>query len=97
MVNKYFGKLVNGAVQYAPIPLNIDGLMCFTNDAEKHFNLGYKPIVHTLEPDPVEGFLWMSEWVEYEDRIVLEWHQEEIHIPEDDPTHIIDILTGEVE
>lgn len=97
MENKAFGKLISGAVRCAPMPLMVGGCAVFSNDEALHLENGYKPVVRSPEPDPVEGYIWVTEWVETDERIELSWKQVEISAGENDPTHIIDILTGEVE
>lgn len=97
MKNMQFGKLVDGAVQYAPMPLVIDGRKVFTNREDIYLAQGYKKIVRTAEPEPVEGFVWTFQWVESDTEISMVWEKIEIVPDENDPTNIIDILTGEVE
>ena len=77
MLTTKYGRLIDGAVQYAPMPLMIDDKPVFTNREALYLAHGYKRIVNTPRPDEVEGFTLTSEWVETEDSIELVWTQVE--------------------
>lgn len=40
---------------------------------------GFKPLVETVEPEPVDGVVWAPHWRETEDELVLEWGSEEVN------------------
>lgn len=73
-----FGKLVDGAIRYAPKPLRIGDKDIFTTKEEVYLQLGYKPIVRTEPPTIQDGFIVVPYWHEAETAIILNWRIEEL-------------------
>lgn len=58
-INRNFGKLVDGAITYAPRSLFIDGREIWNPRAETYAAAGYLPVVETSPSDPApEGQHW---------------------------------------
>lgn len=90
--NRNYGKLnENGTLVYAPIPLVIDGVNFWTNDAQKYLEHGYFPIEHTDEPVK-EGFYYTLEHEQQENKIVEKWieHEESNEISGDEFLSIVE-------
>lgn len=80
-MNKNFGRLdENGNVEYAPVPLIIDGKKVWTNIPEKYLECGFYPIVRTEMPEK-EGSYFASVWAFENGKIVQKW--EEISVTEE--------------
>lgn len=109
-----YGKLVDGFLSYPPKNLELpDGRIVSNpredtmgdtgytlNEVMKHN--GYKPLVRSDEPEPVEGFYFTSKWVDEGDQIVQQWEKVEIpkepepEVPGTNPMdqEALDILRG---
>lgn len=73
--NTKFGKLdASGNIQYAPIPLVIDGTNVWTNVGASYTKEGYYPIVRTEAPDR-EGCYYTSYFVLDGSVIVEKWKE----------------------
>ena len=93
-IDRNFGKLNGGNVEYFTNPyLTESGYVC-TNDADVISKLGYFPIVDTPMPDPVEGYIWVKKWEMQDGRIVSAWMSEAVP---DDLNEIIAIMDGVIE
>lgn len=56
-INRKFGKLIDGAITYAPTALVIDGREIWNPRAETYAAAGYLPVVETPPSDPApEGY-----------------------------------------
>ena len=82
MVNINYGKLIDGRIQYAPVPMNIDGADTWTNDESVFASQGFLPVVNTEEPVR-DGYFYTSSWNEMKGRIVKVWNE---HIIPEPPT-----------
>lgn len=89
-----FGRVVNGAVQYAPKPLVINGQRMWTNNATIYHQNGWFTVRRTPMPTK-EGFYYTEYWEEDEEgyEVVQRWREHEIVEPE--PSEI-DMLTERV-
>ena len=69
----YYGKLIDGELQFAPRKLNGDGVVVYNPPAEMYLAAGYKPVEFTDAPEAPEGFYYESAWEENADSIVQTW------------------------
>lgn len=70
--NRNFGKLdESGNIEYAPLPLVIDGENFWTNDPEKHLAQGYYPVIRTDKP--VEEGFFFAEYFEFEEGNIIQY------------------------
>ncbi len=75
--NRNFGKLdESGNVEYAPLPLVIDGENFWTNEAETYMGQGFLPIIRTEKPIE-EGFCFSEYFEEEEGSLVQKWKKHE--------------------
>lgn len=80
--NYNFAKLnESGGLEYAPIPLVIDGVNVWTNEEAKYNSLGFYEIVHTESPTK-EGYYYTEYWALAENKIVQRWEEHENPVPE---------------
>ena len=97
MVNINYGKLVDGKIQYAPVPLNIDGTETWTNDPTVFALQGYLPVVNTEEPVR-DGYFYTFSWVEEDNQIKRVWVEHAVPEPSDDDeipdSEALAIITG---
>lgn len=107
--NYKYGKLVDGALTYAPNKLivsseeeNEEAQQIFNAPAEVYKAQGWLPIIKTESPEAEEGFYYSPFYTKKNNSIVQQW--ERIENPQDDYTlslnekdTIIDILSGEGE
>lgn len=99
MENKNFGKIENGILKFAPLPLVIDGVNFWTNDSQKYYNAGYFDIVRTKAPEK-EGYYYSFYWALEDNKCVMKWEEHEIteEISTDsDYAEAAKILLGEAE
>jgi len=77
-INRNFGKLIDGAVTYAPRSLVIDGREIWNPRAETYARAGYLPVVEASPSDPPrEGYHWAPDgWEEREGAIRRTWREE---------------------
>ena len=68
-----YGKLINGAVRFAPNPVLIGGNYIGNPPAEVYAGLGDKPVVFTDPPEVGEGYLAVPGWEETAETIVQTW------------------------
>ena len=74
--NRNYGKLVNGAIVYAPKNLLIGGVLYADPTAEQYLAAGWKRIDDT-RPEPSDGYVWVANgWVDDEDAIKRVWKLE---------------------
>ncbi len=107
-----YGKLVDGFLSYPSKNLTLpDGRVVsnpredtmgdtgYTFEEVMEYN-GYKPLVKTDEPEPEEGYYFVSKWVDEGEQIVQKWDKVEIpkepEQPGTDPIgqEALDILRG---
>ena len=76
--NRNFGKLVDGALTYAPRSLVIDGREIWNPRAETYARAGYLPVVEASPSDPPrEGYHWTPDgWEERDGAIRRVWREE---------------------
>ncbi|MGN0806822.1 MAG: hypothetical protein ACI4MN_00015 [Candidatus Coproplasma sp.] len=80
--NYKFAKLnENGALEYAPVPLVIDGVNVWTNEETKYNALGYYKIERTEMPEK-EGYYYTDFWELSENKVVQRWEEHENPVPE---------------
>lgn len=71
---KILGKLVNGAISYAPKKIIVDGKTIFNPSETLLKEQGYKDIIMTEMPDDApEGKLYVSGWVDVGEEIQQTW------------------------
>lgn len=77
-----YAKLIDGAVQFAPNPIRMDGRDIITTDPTLY---GYKPVVYP-EPPEQEGMIAVFDgWEETETEIRQKWRLEPAPEPEAGP------------
>lgn len=88
-----YGKLIDGAIVYAPRKLTtVDGCTVYNPPAELLIAQGYKPVICSSAPEVEEGFVAAEGWEETEEAIVQTWHAEpEGDIPD---AEALEILMG---
>ena len=74
-----YGKLINGHLFYAPNPINTDNNWYGNPPVNIYLEQGYKPVEYTEEPEYIEGYEYISEWEETEDKIIQRWVLKEIN------------------
>ncbi len=67
-----YGKLIDGNIVFAPIPLKINNKDVFTNDKDRYLSCGDKAIVNTEMPVQ-EGYIADPAWAETEKEITQTW------------------------
>lgn len=90
-----YAKLVDGYPQFAPNPINHNGLW-YGNPAGSVYEAeGYKPVQYTDQPEPQGVGWWIEEWTETDETIVQGWAWHEAG-PEDEisPEEALDMLMG---
>lgn len=71
---KLLGKLVNGALSYAPKKIIIDGNTIFNPTETQLISAGYKPIIETDMPDDApEGQHYEAQYTDSGDTITQNW------------------------
>lgn len=83
MANNYrFAKLnESGALEYAPVPLVINGVNVWTNIEAEYNKLGFYEIKRTEMPEK-EGYYYTDYWELENNKIVQRWEEHENPIPE---------------
>ncbi len=71
-MKKKFGKLINGAIKYAPYPLVDGDSVIYTQDANIYKAHGWKPIERSECP-VTEKLYYTESWHEDEDKIYNTW------------------------
>lgn len=71
----------DGALEYAPLPLVINGVNVWTNIEAEYNKLGFYEITRTEMPEK-EGFYYTDFWELAENKIVQRWEEHENPIPE---------------
>ena len=81
--NRNFGKLVDGALTYAPRSLTIDGREIWNPRAETYARAGYLPVVEASPSDPPrEGYHYTPDgWEERDGAIRRVWREEANPLP----------------
>ena len=95
-LNRNFGKLVDGAIAYAPRSLVIDGREIWNPRAETYAQAGYLPVVEASPSDPPrEGYHWTPDgWEERDGAIRRVWREEANPPPPPRRWTRLDILTA---
>lgn len=93
----YYGKLIDGELQFAPRKLNGDGVVVYNPPEAMYREQGYKPVEFTDAPDnPPEGYYYESGWEETEEAIVQTWTL--VKLPDEvDDAEAFDIIFGGAE
>lgn len=78
---KYAKIKEDGALEYAPVPLVINGENVWTNIEGEYNTLGFYEIKRTEMPEK-EGFYYTDYWELAENKIVQRWEEHENPIPE---------------
>lgn len=68
-----YGKLINGALYFAPKKLPGDDVIVYNPPAEMYLTAGYKSVIFTDEPEAPEGYYYDSGWEETTESIVQIW------------------------
>lgn len=80
--NYKFAKIKeDGGLEYAPLPLVINGENVWTNIEGEYNKLGFYEIKRTEMPEK-EGFYYTDYWELSENKIVQRWEEHENPIPE---------------
>lgn len=80
----YYGKLIDGDLQFAPRKLNGDGVVVYNPPAEMYAAQGWKPVEFTDAPEAPSGYYYESSWEEQDEEIVQTWHLVELPDEVDD-------------
>ena len=81
-LNYKFAKLnESGGLEYAPLPLVIDGVNVWTNIEAEYNKLGFYEITKTEMPEK-EGYYYTVFWELENNKIVQRWQEHENPIPE---------------
>ena len=67
------GKIVNSGLALAPKKININGFLTFNPTNEMLKEQGYKEIMYSETPEPVEGKSWIPIYKDDTDVIVQTW------------------------
>lgn len=99
--NYHFAKLnESGGLEYAPLPLVINGENVWTNIEAEYNALGFYEIKRTEMPEK-EGFYYTDFWELAENKIVQRWEEHENPVPvpteEEQYAEAARILLGETE
>lgn len=99
--NYKFAKInESGGLEYAPLPLVIDGVNVWTNIEAEYNALGFYEIRRTEMPEK-EGFYYTDFWELAENKIVQRWeeHENPVYEPteEEQYAEAARILLGEAE
>lgn len=89
-----YGRLEAGKIQYADVPLVIDGVQVWTNDPAVYATAGYLPVMMAEKPQK-DGYIYTCEFVELDGAIVQVWTEHEI--PQTDEitdSEALAIITG---
>lgn len=78
---KYAKIKEDGALEYAPLPLVINGKNVWTNIEAEYNALGFYEITRTAIPEK-EGYYYTDFWELAENKIVQRWQEHENPIPE---------------
>ena len=71
--NRNFGRVdESGNIEYAPLPLVVDGVNVWTNIAETYLKEGFYPIELTESPVK-EGFFFTPYWEIENEKCVQKW------------------------
>lgn len=78
-----YGRVVNGAIQYAPKPLVINGQSMWTNSATVYHLNGWFTVRKTSMPTK-KGYYYTEYWEEDEEgyEVVQRWQEHEVVEPE---------------
>ena len=80
--NYKFAKIKeDGALEFAPLPLVINGKHVWTNIEAEYNKLGFYEIKRTEMPEK-EGYYYTDYWELAENKIVQRWEEHENPIPE---------------
>ena len=74
-----YAKLINNEIKFAPNPINIDNNWYGNPPVNIYLEQGYKPVEYAEEPEYLEGYEYISEWEETEDKIIQRWVLKEIN------------------
>lgn len=74
-----YAKLIDGALQYAPNPIRVDGRDIFTTDPTLY---GYKPVVRPDPPEQEGYYAIPNGWEETETELIQKWRLEPVPTPE---------------
>ena len=89
-----YGKLIDGALHFAPKKLPGNGVNVWNAPAEMYLAQDWKPVVFTEAPDdPPAGYYYEGGWEEQAESIVQTWTLAEL--PEDiEEKEAFDIIFG---
>lgn len=73
-----YAKVIEGELYLAPKKLIVDGKQVWNAPAEEYLLQGWKPVTFTPEPEPEEGFEYVSGWKETAKKITQTWTKEAI-------------------
>ena len=76
-----YAKIMNDNLSYAPKAVTIGQTHYNPPPAEWLVDNAYLPVTFTPQPEPVEGYTWVSRWEQTETAIVLVW--DKVPVPEE--------------
>lgn len=83
----------NGGLEFAPLPLVIDGANVWTNEEAKYNTLGYYEVVRN-KPPVKEGFYYTSCFELENGKMVQKWEEHEEPAQEETDVYgLLDIVT----
>lgn len=84
MLNRNFGKLIDGVITYAPTEIRIGNTYHPAPTDEQYLAAGWKRIDDT-RPEPSDGYVWVANgWVDDEDAVKRVWKLEPMPISVED-------------
>ena len=95
--NFKFGRInENGGIEYAPVPIEKDGVKIWTNQPEYYLEAGYFPVMRT-DPPEKEGLVFVPYWEEENGKCIQKWEEREPVLDEAEEYAVAaKILLGEV-
>lgn len=89
-----YGKLIDGAVTYAPKKLTIGEFNVWNASSAQYAEQGWLPVVYTEPGEPPEGYEYEPHWEEQSGEIVEVWELVEAPFSDEEA---LGIILGEVE
>lgn len=87
-----YAKLINGYPSYAPNPIVVDEVRYGNPSYIIYQNMGYKPVIYTVQPEQQGNGYYSETWSETENEIIQGW--EWIENNEVDADEAMEILFG---
>lgn len=85
-INLNFAKVLeDGNLEYAPVPLVVDGVNFWTNITEAYTAAGYYPVETTASPLGNDSYYYTSHYELLDGKAVQVWDEHEIPVVEPEP------------